>query len=276
MIQRPTHFALSFFCRLGLRAPAAILLTTAMLTTAQFILLMEHALGKTPDSRHSLIATFNRAGRALFTASDWSFRLKEATVEAVAAQEYFDLPADFGCMRNAYINAATGPTGFSRIRPCTKDEIVALRQAGEGDGSGNAGGEIWVAFPEYTSSTTDTTQPTPIAACWPTPEDNEEPTFTLDYLARWRTCDASSNEVPNIPDEWEEALRLCAIYFALTTENPTGDYSNIKAQYEAEISRLMVEEARNQRQGALRTGGASARSNSLEGQRHVLAFPINL
>lgn len=231
-----------------------------MLNVGQFIDLMKHALGKTPDARHNLYATFNRAGRKLYTEHDWNFRTQGmATLPAIANQAYLELPSDWGGLLQATVPNSGNfsflqPTSLAELLLMRSYTVVTLRT-----------GVTRIYWPSYSTQATVEDQPTKRAELFPTPTTAGDPTVTAYYTRVWANVaydpvagTGDDDAIPNLPDEFEEALIRIARESAWSLENqqPSIDGS----LYQAEIERLKLEDARAQTVYGRAVGGASSRA----------------
>lgn len=228
-----------------------------MLNAQGYIDLMSHALGKTPDARHSLWDTFNRAGRALVTRRTWAWRQHgPVQILGVASQDHIDLPADFGGELASWIST----TGFyGALRKVDLATIAGLRQSEVVVGSvqGWSGG-WYVYWPGYASQPSLEDLPSKRVLIYPTPTASGTPTIELIYRRNWITiAENDGSRVPNIPEEFEQALVCLARSMTWHLENQSPCQDDTDA--EAEIVRLINEDATQQvLQGRMR-GGASSR-----------------
>lgn len=223
---------------------------------------MKHALGKTPDSRHDLVLTLNRAGRALTTRFSWSWRMHaSATITGTASQNYIGLPAAFAQLVSVTAALTSGYT----VGITTIDDIERMRA----EGSSVAGGIWWLAFGDWAAPVSSSVNRVQRVAIYPTPATGSEPSFTLKYKAKWVDFAGSASAltsgatgttlVPNIPDEFESALIHKCRALAMQTENRDGAQLE-ETLYEAEVQRLILEEANQQpTQGRMRGGADDLR-----------------
>lgn len=221
-----------------------------MLTVQGHLDLMRHALGKIPSSRHVLLDTYNRAGRALFTAHPWSWReVGPVELPAVANQDYIDLPLDFGGVRTCTL---PGPSTLGVVMT-TVSEIMNLRASL--DTVGGFGARIWVAFPQWKRPANHTSQVTPRALIYPTPLTDGSPTLSVIYDCRWPEFTSTQlDQQPPLPDDFEQALIYIARGYACQIEDgrPTSDLD----AYAAELNRLIAEDGGRQASTGRMRGGA--------------------
>lgn len=233
-------------------------------TRDEYIGLMTHALGKTPDSRHNLYWTFNRAARALVTASEWSWRVRgPVSVSTVANQGFIELPADFAQVRVCYIPSAGA---VQKVNVCTLETIAQLRAlASSYVGTGN----IYIYFPAWNFNELGVA---PRAELAPIPTTNATPTFQMIYNCAWREIDDSDTlrEVTVIPADFEHALILMARAFANNIENQDAALEDTAVKNE--LDRLRGEDSRRQVNFGRMSGGAGSRMTTSIASRRVVGM----
>lgn len=229
-----------------------------MLNAGEIIGLMQHALGKVPDSRHNLWATLNRAGRALYLESDWGFRTQAFSLPAVANQAYIELPDDWGGILDVSIPAVGT---FTYIQQTSLRDILALRANAT---LGSITGVVRVFFPMWSGQASIEDQPTSRAELYPTPSVAAQPTLTGYYTRVWKNIaydpvlNTGDNEaIPNLPDEFEQALVSKARGLAWSTENQQPSIDD--TLYAAELQRLKLDDEGAQKDFGRPRGGASSR-----------------
>lgn len=198
-------------------------------TRADYVSLMEHALGAVPDSRHTLADTLNDAGRALFDAHEWSWRQRTAGVDFVASQTYITLPTGCGQIISA---ERVGGTGRAPVRLTSLADIIRLRNTSE-----NAGTSWHLATDfgvDQTGVTVLATQDR--AAIYPTPAANESGAIELTYRLDWTVLD-DDTDVPNMPASHERALVLLSRAFAIHLEDQEAAFED--EAFQAELDRLI-------------------------------------
>lgn len=210
-------------------------------TTQDYLDLMRHALGKTPQARHKLIDTLNDAGRALVTAHTWTWRTSRPTMLPIpAGQEYVVLPADFGQVVSIY----TKNSQLFRVMQTSLDDIGNRRNWDDFDP-----GVLYISFDgSDTQITDDQSQPHRRAEIYPA-QDTARNDVEMIYLRTWvDLTEANNSAVPNIPPEFERSLVLFARAFAVDIENQVEPYER-QALFgpSGEIGRLMMEDANRQR-----------------------------
>lgn len=224
-----------------------------MRNAGEYIGLMTHALGKTPDARHNLWHTFNDAGRALFTRHAWGWKMQgPIDLPAVANQDYIDLPEDFGGELESWI-PNTGSYQF--LEKTTLQMIAQLRATLT---TNIVTGRFCIFFPGWTTQDSAETGPTRRALLYPTPTADANPIIQLIYRRRWvEVAEDDVERIPNIPLEMERALVCLCRSMAWHVENqgPCQD----DADYELEIARLIRDDATDQPTLGKMTGGASGR-----------------
>ena len=230
-----------------------------MLNVGQHIDLMSHGLGKTPDSRHSLYATFNRAGRALFTRHSWTWRQQgPISLPAVADQDYIELPLNFGGELESWI---PNTSGHLFLEKCSLGYLARLRAT---QTTNVVTGRFCIYYPGWAGQGGAEDEPTRRALLYPTPTTNADPTIQLIYRRRWvEVSTDDTKRVPDIPSEFEHALILLARSFAVCVENQRAPYED--GPYQAEIARLIAEDATAQANLGRMTGGVDRRFSRSSG-----------
>lgn len=198
-----------------------------MLTLESHLNLMKHALGKTPDSRHLLIDTFNRAGNALYTYHRWSWRSKGPSTLAIpASSEQVTLPKDFGEL----VGISSTNTNVFQVRPTTVEDIMLMRGSQTYDSLA-----LYIAFRVAGAPGTSTSpiNEYPVAEIYPT-QSTARTDVKLHYLSRWVEMDetADPKAIPPIPAEWEQALVLMARKYAVELENQEQAFEERPLQME--------------------------------------------
>lgn len=209
-------------------------------TVTNYIDLMKHALGKTPDARHDLGHTFNDAGRALVNAHPWSWRTRSSVpVTLIAGQQYATLPEDFG----EIVDVSATYSQTITVQQTSLADLNRRRSFGQYDAM-----ILFVAFEDGYDGPTDTdgTQQNRMQV-YPTPAADRSD-ILITYRAKWIDQDQTNgNRVPNIPRDWERSLILFARSFAVDIENQVDPYEN-QALYgpTGEVQRLIVADAGRQ------------------------------
>ncbi len=192
---------------------------TVRRTTTDYLDLMKHALGKTPDSRHRLLHTFNDAGRALVNAHQWRWRARNRVMlNLVSGQPYIELPEDFGELVDINVDNAQTFT----VIPTTIADINRRRAWGQYDAL-----SLFVAFDSghETNSDEDGIMENR-AEIYPTPASSRSD-IVVSYFAKWVDMDENDGDrVPLIPRDWERSLVLFARSFAVDIENQIDPYEN--------------------------------------------------
>ena len=189
-----------------------------MLTAAQLVAQMEHALGKTPDSRNDLWAALNRAGRRVFSHHEWTWATSGLTdVATTAGSNTFALPADFDTPE-VFITKPTS-AGFAYAQLTSAAELLRTIERERIVPTGTPGRWL-VAFQTYAPESGPTALPTPTGMVWPTPGADNAPTFQTVYRRKWRElASANPTHLPNLPDLMERALLLACRAEAKLLEN---------------------------------------------------------
>jgi len=234
-----------------------------MLAQSDYIGLMQHCLGKTPDSRHNLYETFNRAARALVTAHSWSWRMAgPIALETVANQAFIDLPADFMRVLSVYTPSAGA---VQRVNLASLETIANIRSLSS---SYVGTGEIYAYFPSWSTLEQGVT---PRAELAPIPTTNAASAFQMFYLRGWHNIDASEvDALPKIPPEFEHALVLMCRAFANNIENQ--DVALEDTAVGNEIARLKAEDSQKQVNFGLMSGGAGSRMSSTIASRRIVGI----
>jgi len=232
-----------------------------MRTTQDYLDMMGHSLGKTPDSRHKLIDTLNDAGRALVNAHEWTWKTRSGKVlELVAGQDYVDLPADFGA-----VLSVTSVGGSPISIHLTSIEDIAMRRAWDNYDSLN----LFIAFESGSEGLTDEDGVVENQApVWPTPASARSD-LRLAYRSKWVDLESEDpDRVPVIPRDWERSLMLFANAFAWDIENKTDPYEN-QALFgpTGEIQRLIILDAGKQQNHGRPSHSVMARSRTAQARR---------
>lgn len=209
-------------------------------TVEKYLDLMKHALGKVPDARHSLIDTFNDAGRALVNAHPWRWRVSPpVTLPILAGESWVRLPADFGQVQEVYVPG----NQVVRVVQTTLGELARLRGWQDFEP-----GLIWISFEGSDRQHYDSqNQPHRRAEIHPV-QSADRDDVKIVYLRTWvDMTELDLNKVPEIPAGWERALSLFARAFAVSTENQTDPYEMQELfGPTGEIARLIAEDAGRQ------------------------------
>jgi hypothetical protein len=219
-----------------------------MLTKGEYLDLMRHAIGgANPATGHSLDATFQRAGRALFGAYSWPWRFRgPVTLNAVANEYDIDLPENFGSVVSLVV-----PNNITiQIHWTTPEQVIERRRFPWG------GLCYFVSTHGWTGQVTPGVAPTKKLMIDRLPTTDGTPTFELTYLKDWVDL-AGDNDVPDMPPEMEESLiRLCRAR-AWSLEND-GEHPD-EARAKAEMKDQWQEYGRSQRVLGRVRGGAGDR-----------------
>lgn len=214
-------------------------MTTVRRTTGDYIDLMKHALGKTPDSRHLLIDDLNDAGRALVNDHPWSWRTRNnVAIEIQADSTYAILPEDFGEIIDLRVSGS-----LTSVTQTSVSEINRMRAFGQFDAY-----SLYIAFDDGYDSTNDSDGTLQNhALIYPT-QSTTRNDLTISYRAKWVDMEANDLErVPFIPRDWERSLLLFARSFAISLENQNDPYED-QALFgqTGEMQRLKLLDARRQ------------------------------
>jgi hypothetical protein len=180
-----------------------------MITFGAIKSLMEHAVGATPDSRHNLYETLNRAGRFCTDYALWSWRLAGPVALTVQADEKFvALPSDFG-----RVHTITSPSGgVDSVVETSLGEILQLHA----DAIHLLDGRWHINVPPFTVIDQGSGTALPRAMLYPTPTSTGSPQLELTYYRRWinvATDGTQDSLRPALPDDFEDALvNLCRGY----------------------------------------------------------------
>ncbi len=200
-----------------------------MLTKAEYISLMEHAIGgSSPATGHTLDATFQRAGRSVFEKYPWPWLQVDTTpagetitLAAVAGVPSIDLPLDF-----LQVVSLVDPSNiWTRVEWSTPEKVIDRRR--------------WpilanvylVSVLGLTPRPTTTTTARPKLLLDRTPTTDGSPTFALAYRRQWVDL-ANDADVPDMPPDMEEALiRLCrARAWSLENDDEHPDEGRAQAE----------------------------------------------
>jgi len=209
-------------------------------TTGNYLDLMRHALGKTPDSRHSLIQTLNDAGHALVASHMWSWRVAPPTIIPILADQTFvTLPEDFG----QAVDLSIDNSQTLRIVQTSIQDIQRRRSWGQFDAL-----VLFITFDTADAVVTDDENLRHRRAEIYPAQSADRADVTLVYRRGWVDLDENdTGRVPAIPRNFERALVLFARSFAVDIENQIDPYENM-ALFGAngEIERLKREDAGRQ------------------------------
>lgn len=223
-----------------------------MLTIAQIKSLMEHGVGATPDSRHNLYHTLNRAGRYLTDYHVWSWRLVgPVSLPTIAGERLISLPSDFGKLMRV-----TCPTaGAGAVTQAGLAEVLEMHA---GTAPVIDGRWYFHAPPFFTAD--DDGHDIRTAILYPTPSADGNPALHLTYYRRWREIAADGSDdstTPAIPAEFEQALIMLCRGFAIDLQDQADSIELARAT--AELSRLMAQDGANQLEHGRMHGGANDR-----------------
>lgn len=189
-----------------------------MLTVSQLIGRMTHALGKTPDSRHSLYDSLNQAGRAFYSAAmvapwhhDWTWIVKaDITLTIPANAQFVDLPIDFGSPLE--VGYETDTAGCARI--VSQEEMHRARRSVTDPAE-----LIYLCFEVGSSQPNRTAAPRSQVEVWPV-DSSERSDVRISYRRVWPEYTAADgNLIPFYPAEAEELLMLLALSAAYKNEH---------------------------------------------------------
>jgi len=213
------------------------------LTHGQIVDLMRHALGKTPDARHDLWATYNRAGREVFSLPQqpphyhrwsWSVRYNQRLNIQPNSDVVF-LPDDF----DALISIETDDTTADGVHLTEVGDLHRLRASNVSSGLG-----LYVAIDAGYRRPDPSAPPRRVAALWPVPTEARTD-VSATYYAAWEDVrsDQSAN-YPPVPPECESLLVAVARMHALAIENQSIDVEGALVQ--SELLRLVTADAGRQ------------------------------
>jgi hypothetical protein len=197
-----------------------------MLTVGQHIDLMKHGVGEEPDTRHNLYATFNRAGRRLFTETQWSWRLVAPVTIVGDGENHLLLPDDFSEIHGLnpadygsvnWLDTASVLDMITRYPGAVYGRwSIGATAVGQLDGAGVYRQKLIV---------------------YPAPASTD--TFTLSYFRVWPEIPAdntSDGRLPPIPPMYEDALVQLCRAMAIGLQDQM-DSMEMRA-YTAELTRL--------------------------------------
>lgn len=206
-------------------------------TLNDYLGLMRHGLGKTPDSRHSLLQTFNDAGRALFSLAEgephfhewsWTTRFGVPFTLPGGMVDTVELPADFGAIIG--INFENATVGV--INPTDLAHLTRLRRNETSDPL-----RIFVAFDVGQQQPNGSTPPRKVAAFWPRRE-TELSGITMSYRRTWvDMLENDLNRYPDIPAEFERLLVCLSRAYAVHTEDQADAHEDTEVVNE--LARLV-------------------------------------
>ncbi len=247
-----------------------------MMTLQQHLDLLAHALGDTPDSRHSLLETLNRAGKRVYAAHQWPWRIRgPVLVPLVENQPYIELPVNFKAHRSWYIDNAAAQAAPSTIRVTTAEQIAKLREQ-----QGVTSSACWHIAPGPWSGQPDgpaDQPPRPRWLVWPTP-GADAPNLSLIYVAGWtdlRSGDTAA--VPDVPADCETLLIYAARAEAKVIENESlvqPDIALYEGRFREELARLIGEYGIDDAAPERITGGPASACMSDEALDPVRFTPV--
>jgi len=227
-------------------------------TVQQYIDLMAHAIGKTPDSRHVLLTVLNNAGNYIFGYAPWRWRKTKATVGSVEDVDYFVPPTDFAQLLEVGIDNTDGtPGAFLRVQPTTLEHMTRMKQAF----TAPIGGTLYIDF-ESTVAASGAANALPRWYCYPTPTADDDPIIEVVYNRRWVNIPTNFtvNDLVPIPVQFDMALMLAGRAFAVLLENQSSPIELGAAN--AELDRL------KQEFGGVQTDFGPVRGGALSRPRH--------
>ena len=158
------------------------------LTVTQCADWIKLTLGNNPGAPLSTLEIVNQAGRHLVTMRAWKWlEGRTATLDTVAAQDYADLPADFG----EPIALEVADRSYS-VTWVTRQRLDCLRAAG------NESGSIFSVFVS-TRAADEETPPTPVLELSPPAPTTTVGYFNLSYRATWADLTSDQDYVPISP-----------------------------------------------------------------------------
>lgn len=213
-------------------------------TLQNYLDLMSHGLGKTPDSRHSLFYDLNDAGRALFTLAEgdpfnhsWSwitrdhvnFMLPGNLVEQVV------LPDDFSSL----VSLQFDRTFVGRVIPTTLGELNRMRR------TANFGTFlIYICFDVGEQQLNGSQPPRKVASFWP-PQAVGRTNLQLIYRRTWVDMTSTDvNRIPDFPQEWDRLFAMLCRAYAIQLEDQTNPFEDQLVQ--TELARLVNYDAGKQ------------------------------
>lgn len=222
-------------------------------TAQQYVDLMAHKIGKTPDPRHDLWDTLNDAGRHLFLEAPFLWRGEPSrSIPAVAGQNYVLLPDDF----HSIMHVTCTPTSLWPVQEVSLDFIMDMRRGATPLASVMGG--MCISVQSYSTQATADSQPVERMELYPTPTADGNPTFLLSYKRTWRELAAAdSSAVPNIPTEAENALVCLSRAMACARENEPDMAAGEFALYQQALTILLKSDAARQVQFGRIRGGAN-------------------
>lgn len=221
-----------------------------MRTIAQHIDLMEHAVGATPDSRHNLYHSLNRAGRILTRLRCWWWRLVPAySLAAVSGSADITLPSDFETL-----DTITVSSGLAPVVTLTPAQFTHLKSQ-QAIGMTEYGTQVLLPVMTYSSSGAETKVLRMLSAA----SANGSPTFLLTYYRGWVDVSSSDDsDTASIPADFDDALMLLARACALDLQDQTESHE--MSRFNAEIATLIAADQRKVPEFSAATGGARSRN----------------
>lgn len=213
-------------------------------TLQSYLDLMSHGLGKTPDSRHLLIDTFNDAGRALFGLASgaphfhqwtWAVRDNVAFTLPGGLVSEVALPRDFGTL----VSIIHERNFVGRIVPTTMANLANLRR--------NVTSSpliTYIAFGVGSKQGNSQQGPDKIAAFWP-PRSDPFVNLRLTYRREWVDFEPTDlNAIPDTPAQFDRLLSLLARAYAIHFEDQAE--ADEDRQVVAELDRMVNYDALRQ------------------------------
>ena len=183
-----------------------------MLNTKALIDLMAHAIGQTPDARHRLIDTLNRAGNDLTSRAQWSWLVTTATLTVTQGIDKLELPDDWDQM----ISVSDKSNTFLSVQPVSVTQMNRLR-AGYERPTYNV---LYINAQSYSDQEGGDQIVRPQLMLWPAPATGTTYSLEAMYLKRWKQLDDTRDPTgyPNIPESMTDALVKLSRAMALGIE----------------------------------------------------------
>lgn len=224
-----------------------------MRTISQHVGLIQHAVGATPDSRHDLYHTLNRAGRMLTRIRSWWWRLVPGvSLPAVISSTDIALPSDFQTLDTIALSSGLGPVY------CLTPDQYTQAKANASAGATEYGTRVLLPVMTYADETGAETK---VLRMLTAATANGSPTFLISYYREWfDVTSANDADYPHIPPDFDDALMLAARACALDLQDQMESHEMMR--FREEVALLAAEDIRRVPEFTPQTGGAMSRRRS--------------
>lgn len=239
-----------------------------MLTFGRYIEMMTHALGKTPDARHSLWETLNQAGRALWTAGmrqpflhEWSWTQRvDKVIEIPASVDQVVLPRDFGSYRSVRLAS----TASGQVIVIDQDEMQEKRSLLSAPSL-----NLYLCFDSPPVQFQGTGPSRATMQVYPA-QEAARTDLRMTYRSQWPEIDVNdAGATPPFDPDFERLFMMISRGFAFETENRRDPFES--GPLAAELERLVLVDLLKQPQ--IRQPDASAlRSSRMSGMSENFEF----